>query len=309
MTRREFAGLVATGAICGSPPSQTTFDFQSGFWIKLHFVLYNLASGRKEGRLPDVSALSAAEAAAWNGALDYYEANVIAHAFGEFPMILIAGELASQEGAQRLKKPETPDPVYPVLESAAPVYRAHWWAEHDRKNREWIDVIAPLIATHEDALRPALARAYDTKWPQKPIRAEASYYLTRSAGYTSLNPTLVTVSSWSTRNAGVAGIETVFHEAGHSLVQRMQDEIDAAASRLGRKPAHADLWHALMFYTTGELVRRRLPTVEPYAIKYGMWEHDWPGLFEILERRWKPFLDGQGSFREAIGTIVAEEAK
>jgi hypothetical protein len=303
ITRRGFVGTLAAAALHGSPASQTTFDFHSGFWTNLHFVLYNQAAGRKDGRDPDLSALSTTEKATWNEALGYYGASVIDYQFGDFPMILISQALALAEGAARV---EGKEPVYNVLEKAAPVYRAHWWTEHDRKNRAWIDQITPLIAAHEGALRPALARAYDAPWPEERIRAEVSYYLTATSGYTSLEPTLITVPSWSKRNTGAAGVETMFHEAGHGLVGHVEKEIDAAATRLGRRPVHKDLWHAVMFYTTGELVRRRLPEVEPYAIKYGLWEQGWPGVFEVMERRWKPFLDGHGNFHDAIESVVAE---
>jgi hypothetical protein len=59
-----------------------------------------------------------------------------------------------------------------------------------------------------------------------------------------------------------------------------------------------------MFYTTGELMRKCLPEVEPYAIKYGLWEQGWRGVYDVMERHWKPFLDGDGTFREAIDGVV-----
>ena len=71
---------------------------------------------------------------------------------------------------------------------------------------------------------------------------------------------------------GPAGLETIFHEAGHSLVQKVVQEIGAEENRRGRKLSNQNLWHGIMFYTTGELVQRQLPTFVPYAIKYGMWE-------------------------------------
>ena len=298
MTRRGFTALLAAGTLRAE--SQATFDFHSGLWVNLHNVLYNMAAGKKDGRQPGLSALKLEELAVWNDSLNYYDANVISHAFGEFPMIVISEELSAAGSAESLKTKD-PDRIFQILEKAAPVYRAHWWPEHDRKNREWIDTVSPLVTAHEGALKPALARAYDTRWPRERVRVEVSYYLTGGSGYTSLEPTLTTVSSWSKRNAGAAGVETLFHEAGHAMMARVQKEIDSYKKHLPK-----DLWHALMFYTTGELVSRRLPEVEPYAIKYGLWESGWPGVLEVLKRRWKPFLDGQGTFREAIDAVVME---
>jgi hypothetical protein len=196
--------------------------------------------------------------------------------------------------------------VIRALERAAPIYRAHCRTEHNSRNQEWIDQVTPLIARYEKTLRPALAHAYHVRWPNGRIRVEMSYYTTGAAAYTSLGPTLITISSWSQRNQGSAGVETIFHEAGHSLVQKVRDEIGAAENRSGKKLSHQDLWHAVMFYTTGELVRQQLPEVIPYAIKYGMWEKNWPNTLPVMEEDWKPFLDGRGRFRDSIDRLVAD---
>jgi|SRR5579863_2907453 len=286
--------------------SQTTFDFHSGFWVNLHHTLYNQAAGIKAGRTPNLSALSATEATAWNAALDYYERNLAEKDFLEPSMTEINTALAKAGNAPSLKGAHVPEPLSQLLEQAAPVYRAQWWAEHDRKNHQWIDEVTPLIAQYESALKPALARAYDTPWPKGRIHVEMSYYTTGASAYTSIFPTLITVSSWSQRNVGPAGLETVFHEAGHALVLKIRGEISAAQQRRGRKPAYVDLWHALMFYTTGELVKQQVPALVPYAIKYGMWENNWPNLLPIMERDWKPFLDGKGSFRESIDRLATD---
>ena len=284
---------------------QTTFEFHSGFWVNLHHSLYHLAAGRKAGRAPNLAALSPAETTTWNEALDYYEQNIIEHDLLEFSMIRINGPLARAGDIASLRGVKVAQPLIEILEKAAPVYRAHWWTDHNGKNHEWIDQVTPLIANYENALKPALSHAYNTHWPKRRIRVEMSYYTTGKSAYTSLRPTLITVSSWSQRNEGPAGLETIFHEAGHGLIQKVRDEISAAANRSGKKLTHEDLWHAVIFYTTGELVRRHLPALNPYAIKYGMWENTWPNSFPVMEKNWKPFLDGHGHFKDAIDRIVS----
>lgn len=166
--------------------------------------------------------------------------------------------------------------------------------------------MSPLIAKSESVLKPALAHAYNTTWPKGRIRVEMSYYTTGASGYTSLYPTLITISSWSQRNVGPAGLETIFHEAGHGLVQKIQAEISSAEKRTGRKLAHDDLWHAIMFYTTGTMVKEQAPEITPYAIKYGMWEHNWPGTLPILEQDRGAFLDGKSRFKDAVDRVVAD---
>jgi hypothetical protein len=285
---------------------QTTFEFHSGFWVNLHHTLYNQAAGKKIGRTPNLSALNPAETTSWNEALDYYDRNLAEHDLLEFSMIRINGALAIAGDADSLNASEIPKAVVEILEKAAPVYRAQWWTEHNRKNHEWIEQVTPLIARYEKTLRPALARAYNTPWPKGRIRVEMSYYTTGKSAYTSLGPTIVTISSWSQRNQGPAALETIFHETGHSLIQKVRDEISAAENRRGRKLSHPDLWHAVIFYTTGELVRQHLATLVPYAIEYGMWESAWPNSLPVMEKDWKPFLEGSGRFKDSIDRIVAD---
>jgi hypothetical protein len=126
---------------------QTTFEFHSGFWVNLHHTLYNQVAGKQAGRAPDLSALTPAETAVWNEALDYYERNFADHDWLEPSMVRVNVPLAMAGPAASLDASEIPEPVIQILEKAAPVYRAHWWPEHDRKNHEWIDQISHSSAS------------------------------------------------------------------------------------------------------------------------------------------------------------------
>jgi hypothetical protein len=169
-----------------------------------------------------------------------------------------------------------------------------------------MDAVAPLIAKTEGALKPALAHAYDTPWPKTPIRVEVSYYVPGNAAYTSTEPTLITTSSRSERNQGPAALENIFHEAGHALIQKTFAEIAKNEKSQKKELKFRDLWHALMFYTTGELMRKQVPELEPYAMKYSLWESSWPQTLPVLEKDWKPFLEGDGAFKDAIKQLVAD---
>lgn len=306
MGRNIVITFFALAHIAQGQTVQTTFEFHSSFWVNLHHTLYNQATGKKAGRIPNLTALNAEEAAAWNAALEYYERNFADLQLLDGAMTRINGELVRAPHADSLEGTELRPPLLPILEKAAPVYRAHWWAEHDRKNREWIDQVTPSIAEHEKDLRPALAHAYHTAWPKGRIRVEMSYYTPGVSAYTLLRPTLITISSWSQRNAPPAGLETIFHEAGHALIDKVTKEIGATEKRRGRKAPYPDLWHAVIFYTTGELVHRDVPELTPYAVKYGMWDNNWPDLLPILEKEWKPFLDGEGNFKDAVDRFATD---
>jgi hypothetical protein len=296
--------------LLASQNSQTTFDFHSSFWVNLHHTLYNQAFVQRVGRAPDLSVLNPTEVAAWNEAVAYYGESVINHDFLESDMGRINAALARAGNATSLGTPhEITKDLAAILEKVAPIYRAHWWPDHDRKNREWIAAATPLVAKHEAVLKPALARAFDTPWEKRPIHVEMSYYVTNASAYTAIFPTLITVSSSSPRTVGPAMVEVLFHESSHALIVKARDELSKETRNRKTELPYPDFWHALLFYTNSEIVKKQLPELEPYANKYGMWQNNWPLALPVFEKDWRPFLIGKGNFREALKQIVADSAK
>ena len=296
--------LVAPSAL--GQVSQSTFEFHSGFWLNLHHTLFNQATTTRAGRPPDLSTLTPAEANLWNQAVEYYGRSLISHDLLEASMVRINQALALAGDAPAFQSPALSQNLNQVLAAVAPIYRARLWPEHDAKNKEWIVSITPVIAKSEGALKPALSRAYDTPWPKAAVRVEVSYYVAGNSAFTSTEPTLVTISSRSERNQGAGGLETVFHEAGHALVQKAFAEIAKDEKSLKKELKYRDLWHALLFYTTDQLVKKQVPELEPYAMKYGLWESNWPEMLPIMEKTWKPFLEGKGTFKDAVKQLVAD---
>ena len=47
----------------------------------------------------------------------------------------------------------------------------------------------------------------------------------------------------------------------------------------------------------------------PYAEAFGLWDRgDGPRELEALRAEWQPWLDGAGSFREAVARVVRARA-
>jgi hypothetical protein len=139
--------------------------------------------------------------------------------------------------------------------------------------------------------------------------------------YTTLNPTHVTISSHDARNRGVYGFEILFHESSHALAGGVMQAI-AKEFRDRDKPIPRDLWHALLFYTTGEIVRRdvlygNMPAAElqdsalapyqTYATRFGLYSGSWVRFRGLLDLYWMPYLDGRVSFDTAIARLAAAE--
>lgn len=287
-------------------PGQTTFEFHSDFWVNLHHTLYNLASVDKIGHPPDLSGYSSPDAEKWKSAIAYYEAHLIDKNLLDPTMIRIEFSLVGAGNDPALGSVEFQPALREVLESAAPVYRAHFWPEHNRRNHMFIQNLVPLISDYESVLKAELTKAYQTPWQKGPIRVEVSYYVTQASAYTVLRPTVITISSSSRRIPGVGGLECIFHEAGHAMVRRTADAISAEAQRQHKKLKYRNIWHAVIFYNSGYFVKRHLPGLQPYAEKYGLWSNAWPGCLQVFDSDWRPYLEGKTGFKDAVEGLVRD---
>ena len=338
------AAQIAEGSVYGPLP---VFEFHSGFWVNLHHTLYqeakfgaaqdastasdnDKAPGKNRPTLKTSpaakSALTPAEQRAWNEAVSYYAANYInKDLLFTTELVLIKNQLGDFDGCDELsgRKKETCNAGLPanlthVLEAAAPVYRAHQWPSHDLANRRWVMRVAPLVREQGLGLSQRLADIYQTKWPREKIRVDVCAYANRSGAYTTLDPLRVTISSTDPRNQGTEALEVLFHEASHGIAEPVQQAI-IRECRQREKGIPRDLWHALIFYTTGEVIRPVISSTTtdsnsgkvsttsytPYAIREGIYQRGWDGYLKLLTQFWQPYLDGNSTFDDAIARMVS----
>ena len=122
-------------------------------------------------------------------------------------------------------------------------------------------------------------------------------YANRSGAYTTIDPLRVTISSLMPATRATS-LEVLFHEASHGIAEPVQSAI-VRECRQRDKAIPRDLWHALIFYTTGEVISPLMtaPTTSPgrgrrqtqhkspssrshrnytpYAIREGLYERGW----------------------------------
>ena len=267
-----------------SPQSTSTygplpvFELHSGFWINLHHTLYHqarlrkdVASGDKTGKatgpalktpVETKTAYNPAEQKAWDDAVSYYAANLAdKDLLFSSELVELKNQLSDFEDCDELtgkaKKfcdAGLPPKLAQALEAAAPVYRAHLWPDHDRANRRWILRVAPLVIEQGVGLSERLADIYETHWPRQKIRVDVAAYANLAGAYTTLDPLRVTIASLDSRNQDAEALEVLFHEASHGIAEPVQDAI-IRECRQRDKAIPRDLWHALIFYTTGEVLR------------------------------------------------------
>jgi hypothetical protein len=324
----------------GQSESETTplpvFEFHSGFWLNLHHFLYQTAREQKNpaGTAKGGSAAAAGvgdaklteeEERAWKSAVDYYAANYAGQdLLFNGDLVALKNQLGDFETCADLSGQSAPrcnaglpPELTRALERAATVYRAHWWPEHDRLNRRWTAQVAPLVRQLGKELAEELARLYQERWPAQKVRVDVSAYANWAGAYTTLEPLRVTIASRDPRNQGTAGFEILFHEASHGLAGPVQDAIVRECRQRG-KPIPRDLWHAVLFYTTGEAVKNVMKQnassgdgttspaqYTPYAMREGLYTRGWSNYLRVIEKFWKPYLEGRADFSDAIVRMVS----
>src|SRR5246500_4115685 len=274
---RALAAHPQIEAVYGPLP---VFELHSGFWINLHHRLYEEArqqrsestavsppSGKPAKPALQVapgakSTLTNTEQRAWDDAVSYYAANYAdKDLLFSTELVLLKNQLGDFETCEELAgaKKKTCDAGLPakltqILDNAAPVYRTHRWPMDDRANRAWIKRAAPLVREQGVGLSHRLADIYQTRWPTERIRVDVSAVANNTGAYTTLDPLRVTIASTDARNQGAAALEVLFHEASHGIATPVEQAI-ARECRQREKPIPRDLWHALIFYTTGEVIK------------------------------------------------------
>ena len=288
--------------------AQARWQLQSNVWVNLHQRLMY------EARFGPVKPLADNEQ--WKGAIEKYRAFLgKRHPFYDKELLDMNEALSATKGA---KLPDSiPRAAAAVLESAMPLYRAQQWPEDDRINRFWISVAEPLLASAGEELVAAHEKAYGRAFPKRILVDVASYGWEFGAYTVPVGTDGAHVVMQSQDNPGGEGfyaLESLLHEPSHAIVGdrsgAIGDDIARVTKETGIRP-YSYLWHAILFYTTGELTRRALDRrgIHDYKpIILQMYDRGFRDFRQSLETHWQAYLDGKESREAAIKQIVIETA-
>jgi hypothetical protein len=303
-------------------PVATTphFAFYSDFDTNLNDALIAVGVARKF-RKPELfrsgaevscfDKLPPSARAGWEGAADYYTKIISPSAFGDRQQYLLRVQLAGID--EEWKKPEDRQFVEIARgfrAAATPAYKECRWAAQDEKNRRWIEELKPRLAAHEQKIAPRLEQLYRKRWNGMPIPVD----VVETVDWSGANSILAGPAGGhiliSNLNEEPAALEVVFHEASHLLMGHgdpLRQALDNAASAVNfRLPG--DVWHVVLFYTTGEAVRRILddggkPGYTPML--YALFDRGvWVGYRKALESSWRPYVDGERTLSEAAASLI-----
>ena len=295
------------------------FEFHSGFWINLHLFLYEQAAIATAGPrgtpheaelATDASmaaGLSEDEEKAWSDALVFYRARMLRHDLAsDDDMIKIKNRLEDIEGATSADRTDLDPKLIAILDAAAPVYRTHWWVLHDKSNQTWISAVMPLVDDHGAMLAQQISTAFETQWPDHPMRVDVVAYANYAGSYTTPHPSRITVSSIDGGNQDVAGLEVLYHAASWVLRDTVSSDIQHAYER-AKRDAPPGLTEMMLWFTTGFLVQQMFPSYPPYADRFALYEQDSRnGYRAALARDWQPRLEGKVTLDMSMAQLAAD---
>jgi hypothetical protein len=319
-TRRFFLALPILGArmrLWAQTDLSQQYHFESSPWPNLHHFLYVLARARngapdrlrvavREAPLDNrgFDALPAEDRKAWDAAISIYQKDAAPLEIGYGNLVDVNYAVADLDGWAPLgRASDIPESIGAALEEAGPVYRKLWWARHDDANRAWIRQLQPQVAQYGPRIATQLSAAFRRSWPTDPLRVEVVAYASWGGAYTTPDPPLIAMSSLNEEHRGADGLEQLFHETSHLMMDTVDASLESHTRALG-KDLSRDVSHAILFYTVGEVVSRIVPDHVSYADHYGVWQRGLGHYHDLAVQHWQPYLEGKIDMDEAIDRIV-----
>ena len=302
MIRIVFAIVLLLASV---PAAAQRWEFQNNFWVNLHQTL--LATAQRDLDLP----IPEEERKQWMSAVNAYRVRFGTRApWVDEELVRINDALTS---TLDVLPPSIGEDLATVLTAAAPIYRQRLWPADERANRFWINVARSLVADAGEELAAEHGRVYGVPYPQR-IRVDVAPYAGENGAYTTASNGLVhtTISSRESAYQGFAALEMLLHEGSHAIVGptngAIGPQINADAQTAGLL-APRQLWHAVLFYTSGELTKRALRArgvsdYVPFAYRNQMYDRAFRGLQRPLESHWQQYLNGAMTREVAIANLV-----
>jgi len=317
-----FVPRASLGQAPARAPVVTTphFAFYDDFDTNLNDALIAAGVARKGGK-PELfhsgaevscfGKLPPSARAAWEGAVGYYAEIISPADWSDRQQFLLRVQLAGfDEEWKDAGDRQFVEIARSFRAAATPAYKACRWAVQDAKNRRWIEELKPRLAAHEQKVAVRLEQLYQKRWSGLPLPVDVVETVNWSGANSIFRDLAGGHLLISNAYQGPAALEVVFHEASHLLMGRkdpLQQALEKAASAADlRLPG--DLWHVVLFYTTGEAVRRILddsgePGYKPMV--YAIFERGaWGGYRQALESAWRPYIDGERALSEAAAHLI-----
>ncbi len=307
--------LTPLNTACGQAPAAdpdpvvattNAFTFRSNFWVNLHDYLYGRAQNETlAAETTDcLATLSEEDRTAWETADAFYRDHMgDRHHRTDDLMKSLRYDLAQLAKVEATAEHAE---VMPVLRRAAPAYRACWWTAHDTRNRAWIATLIGYLETYEAAMTEQLSAYHQRPWPEN-MPVDVVTYASWAGANTIVEPNHLMMSSVDAGYKEASAFEMVFHEASHTLLGyrtgKTAELLHEASATYNEDPP-SNLWHVILFYTSGRLAQQLLADdgvdYTPYMYQNGVFRDGHP----LMEAHWQPYLDGEVDLETAVQHLM-----
>lgn len=334
MRRGEFFAACAAGAaevatlgVAAAEP-EPKFAFRAPYWTNLHHRLYRHVELREKRRrgwyfrpgeaqvLERYERIPAGDEVAWRSALAIYAREYSRRDLLFDPdMGAIDRTLIDAPDDASLPR-GLPAPLVQALTLASPVYRGALWQADHGADTDWIAETVPNLARYGARFRRDLPRWFGTPWAPRPYDVAVMYDANWAGLYSDYGSSYANIFASSGPHGAhdLSGVEMLFHEAAHSLVEPDRGPVAVAiqaASARAHRTVPEDLWHVLIFATTGLLAENVFRAAgRPYTmymVAQGLYDRGgWEFYRRPVETYWPRYLEGRDTMQEAIRSIIAD---
>ena len=291
--------------------STTAFTFYSHFWLNMHDYLYQKAQREDETDPACLQRLPQHQHDQWEAARAFYQ-DQMGHRHHRLDDLMWVVRVKLSSLAPDRAVHDSLSLVLDHLRQAAPAYQACWWTDHDQRNRAWADTLLAHLALHEDTIKARLVRYYQDPWPAEPIPVDVVSYASWAGANTIAGPNHMMMSSVNDGYKDYAALEMVFHEASHTVIGAGYGTIAQhvrEASRTHDQDPPFNLWHVILFYTTGKTVQRLVAEAghAPYTMymyENGLFDGRWSRFQQPMEEHWQRYLDHEVDLRTGVYALI-----
>jgi len=280
------------------------FAFRSHPWLSLHHFLYQWActedADRRCARRMTVSekkmlaAMPDADRRMWLQAVESYRAVQGRSLLFDDALIQVKSLLSSPADSIPANLSDVPLGLGKALQAAMPVYRKHWWDQHRERARDWMRTTAATLRAVEAEAVAQIEHVYGGTWPEEPVHVDVTPYANWAGAYTTVHPTHVTIMA-DGHGGDARDVETLFHESAHGdfFTQPLKSTLRTAFRAHQSEPPER-LWHAVIFYVSGEVARRTV------ADRPAEFQPHWMGIDAFMEGERRSEFD---ALRSTLGAL------
>ncbi|MBG6128639.1 hypothetical protein IWQ47_000671 [Aquimarina sp. EL_43] len=240
------------------------FEFHNNFWINLHFYLYETAIASYEKPLDKLvkkgiwQKLSQKEKVVFQKTITYYKDHIDLKNHFNQELIGFRKWIINYNEQDMLPESRFEILFIKNLNEFKPIYNTHFWKTHRQINTDKLQENIDLIKKTEDIVISRMAKLAQAKWQDTKMRIDLSIKSPGGGAFTLSRIPSSIVLSTVINYPEIAGdwVETLFHEASHTIIKGQKgaiaESINRASEKLKVKPPK-NLWHAILFYTAGKV--------------------------------------------------------